>query len=141
MGIMGEYVYAVQLSGEKKGYTLPFSPPASFLVNVKYQKQFAGRFEQVSASVDYRLTAPQNRIVPPEVPTPGYQLFNIGLGAILRMAGQPVSISLQIQNLLNTKYFNHTSYYRLINIPEPGRNIILNISMPFTLNQRKNVAN
>lgn len=83
-------------------------------------------------SVDYVITAAQNNIVPPEEKTPGYQLVNLNYGGEINLKKQRLKISMQIRNLLNTKYFNHNSYYRLINVPEPGRNIILNISIPFS---------
>lgn len=132
VGIIGEYVYSEQQSGEKKGFTLPFSPPASAILNVKYQKQKIKFIENAYWSVDYKLTAPQNNIVPPEEKTDGYQVINVGLGGDVKLKNQKISVSLQVQNLLNTKYFNHTSYYRLINVPEPGRNLIMNISIPFS---------
>lgn len=131
LGLIGEYVYSEQLSGAKKGYTLPFSPPASGILSLKYQR---GRFYKLVnpyLSVDYRLTAAQKLIVPPEKMTDGYQLLNIGLGSDFNFFHQKASFSLQIQNVLNTKYFNHTSFYRLINVPEAGRNFILNLSLPF----------
>ncbi len=131
LGLIGEYVYARQLSGKKKGFTLPFSPPASALFNVRYQRSGLYFFENVYISVDYRITASQNNIVPPEDPTQGYQLINVGLGSEIKLKNQSVVFAFQAQNLLNSKYFKHTSYYRLINIPEPGRNFILNITIPF----------
>lgn len=133
LGLMTDYVYSVQLSGEKKGFTLPFSPPASGLLNLKYSRiKFAGVLNPWF-SVDYRLTLRQDNIVPPEEKTPGSSVFNVSLGGNLKISQQLVSIALQVQNLLNTKYFNHTSYYRLINVPEPGRNVVLNVSIPFTI--------
>jgi iron complex outermembrane receptor protein len=132
LGFIGEYVYSEQLSGAKKGYTLPFSPPASAIINVKYHKSDVLFLTNTYLSVDYRLTASQNKIVPPEKTTDGYQVMNIKLGGDLRIANQKASITMQVNNLLNKKYFNHTSYYRLINVPEPGRNFILNISIPFS---------
>ncbi|MBK8808517.1 MAG: TonB-dependent receptor [Bacteroidales bacterium] len=137
IGIIGEYVYSEQLSGEKKGRTLPFSPPASAILNIKYQKQKIKYFENVYVSIDYKLTAPQNNIVPPEETTAGYQLINLSLGGDVKLKKQSVNISFQIQNLFNTKYFNHTNYYRLINVPDPGRNFILNISIPISIKKIK----
>jgi iron complex outermembrane receptor protein len=125
-------VYSEQLSGEKKGFTLPFSPPASAIFNVKYQKRELRFIENTYASFDYRITAPQNDIVPPEETTDGYQVINLGFGGEIQLKNQKVNISMQVQNLLNTKYFNHTSYYRLINVPEPGRNFIMNVSIPIS---------
>ena len=132
LGIIGEYVYSEQRSGEKKGFTLPFSPPPSGIFNIKYQKQKMKFVENAYGSVDYRITASQNNIVPPEETTDGYQFVNLGMGGDIVFRNQRINISMQVQNLLNTKYFNHTSYYRLINVPEPGRNFIVNISIPFS---------
>ncbi len=135
LGIIGEYVYSRQLSGEKKGYTLPFSPPASAIINLKYHEETLGGLVNPYLSVDYRITAAQNNIVPPEVITKGYQVFNVGMGGEVNLYKQKVNLSFQVQNLLNKKYFNHTSYYRLINVPEPGRNFIVNMNIPFYSNK------
>jgi len=137
LGVMGEYVYSEQLSGDKKGFTLPFSPPASAIFNVKYQKQKVKRAENLYISIDYRLSAAQNNIVPPEETTEGYQVINIGFGGEIKVKNQKAILSFQIQNLLNNKYFNHTSYYRLINVPEQGRNLVLSITVPFSEKTKK----
>lgn len=139
LGFIGEYVLSEQLSGAKKGFTLPFSPPASAIFNIKYQKQKIKFVEDAYISFDYRITAVQNHIVPPEETTDGYQVMNLGFGGKVSMKNQKIAISLQAKNLLNTKYFNHTSFYRLINVPEPGRNIVANITIPFSgkLNRNK----
>lgn len=132
IGLIGEYVYSEQISGEKKGFTLPFSPPASAILNIKYKNQKVKFIGNGYISLDYKIIAPQMEIVPPEETTDGYQVINLGLGGNLRLKNQKVTISMQVQNLLNSKYFNHTSYYRLINLPEPGRNFIVNITIPFS---------
>lgn len=132
VGVIGEYVYSEQLSGEKKGFTLPFSTPASAIINLKYRQEKLAFISSPYLSVDYRLTAAQNRIVPPEETTAGYQIVNLSFGGGINVGRQNLEISMQVQNLFNRKYFNHTSYYRLINLPEAGRNIILNISIPFS---------
>ncbi len=139
LGIIGEYVYSEQLSGEKKGFTLPFSPPPSGIFNIKYKKQKMKFVENAYLSIDYRITAPQNNIVPPEETTNGYQVVNLGLGGEIVFNNQRINISMQVQNLFNTKFFNHTGYYRLINVPEPGRNFIVNISMPFSGKMKQKV--
>lgn len=131
-GLIVDYVYSVQTSGIKKGFTLPFSPPASAIINLKYIAENLGWFRKPFLTLDYKIGAAQNNIVPPEEKTPGFQTVNIGLGGKITWRDQPVSVAFQIQNLLDKKYFNHTSYYRLINVPEPGRNFIVNISIPFS---------
>ncbi|MFQ3578729.1 MAG: TonB-dependent receptor [Bacteroidales bacterium] len=138
LGIIGEYVYSEQLTGDKKGFTLPFSPPASLIFNVKYQKTNKKYIENSYISFDYRITATQNNIVPPEEVTYSSRVININLGGDVKISKQKVNLRFQIQNLLNTKYFNHTGYYRLINVPEPGRNIVVNISIPFIIKKLNN---
>jgi iron complex outermembrane receptor protein len=142
MGVIGEYVYSEQLSGEKKGFSLPFSPPLSGIVNLKYQKEKIRFINNAFLSLDYRLTAAQKNIVPPEVMTDGYTVVNVSCGGNIKIKKTSLEISLQLRNLFNKKYFNHTSYYRLINVPEPGRNYILNLSIPFSGKfKQKNIIN
>ena len=137
-GCIGEYVYSLQLSGEKEGFTLPYSPPPSAIINLRYQKAKLSFAENVYFSADYRLTAAQNNIVPPEDPTPAHALFNLGLGGNVKFKNQKLNVNMQVQNLFNTAYLNHTSFYRLMNVPEPGRNFVLNISIPFSSNLNTN---
>lgn len=139
-GFIGEYVYSEQLSGEKKGYTLPFSTPPTAVFNIKYKRyKLFKSFENVFASVDYKITASQNNIVQPEEVTSGSQVINFGIGGNVKFKKQSIGVNAQIQNVLNTKYFNHTSYYRIINVPEKGRNIIVNVSIPFSGKFKKQI--
>ncbi|WP_224995285.1 TonB-dependent receptor [Cesiribacter sp. SM1] len=130
--LLGEYVHARQRSGQKLGYTLPFSPPPSALLNLSWSPELGERLQDSYFSLDYRITAAQNRIVPPEKKTPGYQVFHVQAGTTIHIYHQPVTFSLQVQNLLNTRYLEHTSFYRLIELPEAGRNIILSLKIPVT---------
>ncbi len=135
--VLAEYLYAEQLSGDKRGYTLPFSPPTSALFNVTYSPQkFLGNVDTYF-SLDYRITAEQNNIVPPERKTAGYNLFNFQAGTKIQIGNQPLHISTQLQNVFNTKYLNHTSFYRLIGLPEQGRNVVLSIKVPFNFNHHQ----
>ncbi|MCR9265344.1 MAG: TonB-dependent receptor [Flavobacteriaceae bacterium] len=128
-----EYVYAKQTSGPKKDFTLPFSPPLSGLFSVSYQFKDVLFFQQPLITVDFRATAAQNEIVPPEERTEGYQAFN--LTAITQLPlfgnGKPVQIRIKLNNVFNTEYYDHTSFYRLIDVPEPGRNLSVSATIPF----------
>jgi iron complex outermembrane receptor protein len=129
--LAGEYLYTRQLSGAKRGYALPFSPPASGLISLSYQPHWDDWLSGVYFTVDCRLAARQKRIVPPERPTPAYRLFSFSAGGNVKIGPQSMSVSLQIQNAFNTRYLNHTSFYRLIGLPEAGRNVILAVKIPF----------
>lgn len=130
-GMDVEYIYSVQLSGDKKGYTIPFSPPLNSVASLRYDKKRFGQLLNVYAVAELQLTAAQNKIVPPEKKTPGYTLVNLRTGAGFTIARLPVHWQLQLRNLFNTRYYDHTSFYRLIEVPGAGRNIATSIKLTF----------
>lgn len=127
-----EYVYTEQTSGPKKGFTLPFNPPLSGLISLSQKLPNLGGLKNIQLMADLRLTAAQNRIVPPEEKTPGYQLLNFSLNTQFKWnrTADDARLRLKVNNVLNTPFFDHTSFYRLIDIPEPGRNIALALNLP-----------
>ena len=129
----GEYVYSRQTSGAKKGFTLPFSPPLSGLFTASYLFKDLSFITSPKLVVDYKITASQEEIVPPEEITEGFQVMNISWFANLYLLNktQSVKAKFKINNVFNTKYFNHTSFYRLIDVPEPGRNFSISLTIPF----------
>jgi iron complex outermembrane receptor protein len=129
----GEFVYSRQTSGAKKGFTLPFSPPLSGFFSARYQFNKLLFFDAPQLIADYRITAAQKEIVPPEEKTEGYRVMHLSFMGKIPMFKEniPVGIRLKINNVFNTEYFDHTSFYRLIDVPEAGRNISLSITVPF----------
>ena len=124
----GEYLYARQQSGEKKGYTLPFSTPWSVEAGLKYSYDSKGKgFVRLSAHV----VGAQNEIVPPEKPTDGHWTLNFSTGKDFLFRGKTVHAVLHADNLLNRRYYDHTSYYRLIDVPEPGFNLSMMVGVDF----------
>ncbi|UOB17468.1 TonB-dependent receptor [Abyssalbus ytuae] len=129
-----EYVYSRQRSGPKKNFTLPFSPPLSGLVSANYQfKKDLFCFKNIRVIADYRLTEKQDEIVPPEEKTEGYQVLNLAFLSSINLfnSEKQTGLRFKLNNVFNTKYFNHTSFYRLIDVPEAGRNISLSLTIPF----------
>ena len=124
----GEYLYARQQSGEKKGYTLPFSTPWSIDTGVKYSFEHKGKgFVTLSAHI----VGAQNEIVPPEKPTDGHWTLNLSAGKDFLMGGTTFHVALHADNLLNRRYYDHTSYYRLIDVPESGFNLSMMVGVDF----------
>ena len=127
----GEYLYARQLDGPKKSFTLPFTPPASGALELKYTFTGDEPGNEGFVSTGLQAAAEQGRIVPPESVTPGYCIWNMTAGKSFSWRKYKLRVSLQAHNLLNKRYYDHTSYYRLIDIPEPGRNFALMLGMNF----------
>lgn len=128
LNTQGEYLYARQKSGEKKGYTLPFSTPWSVDIRGNYNFEYHGKgFIGLNAHIVGR----QNEIVPPEKPTDGYWTLNLSAGKYFPLKGATLNVALHADNLLNHRYYDHTSYYRLIDVPEPGRNLSIKVGVEF----------
>lgn len=125
-----EYVYSVQLSGSKRGFNLPFAPPFKSIFGVRYTPVGNKLFSHPSIGADLVWAAAQNDIVPPEKVTPGYRIINLTGSFCLNINHLHPIFNIQVQNLFNTKYFDHTSFYRLIEVPAQGRNIVLTIQLP-----------
>jgi iron complex outermembrane receptor protein len=64
--------------------------------------------------------------------TPGYAIANVRIGIRYRR----LTVSVGVNNLFDKYYFEHLSYYRDpfasgVRVPEPGRNLYLNVAYPF----------
>ena len=131
LSVDAEYIYSIQLSGTKKGYTLPFSPPFNSNIDLKYTPNIKSVFKKPTFGVNLNLVAAQNNIVPPEKKTAGYVLLNMSAGSEIILGKQKFMLNMQLNNTLNTRYYNHTSFYRLIEVPGQGTNLIVTLQMPF----------
>jgi iron complex outermembrane receptor protein len=130
----GEYIRNEQLSeNTKQRYPLPFTPPANVFIELQYQvKSRSKRFQNTSVFINHKSALNQNRIAQNELSTSAYQIVGIGLNTIIKWDEMPIELVLQSNNIFNAKYFNHLSFYRKLEIPEPGRNIQLLIKIPLT---------
>jgi len=133
LDVSAEYVYSNQTSGAKKDFTLPFSPPLSGLFTINYQLKDFLFFNKPQLSANYKIAASQSEIVPPEEQTDGYQVVNMSLVTEMDLIknNAPVEMRIKLNNVFNTKYFDHTSFYRLIDVPEAGRNLSISLTIPF----------
>ncbi len=117
-----EYIYNYNIEANTP---LPYSPPASVLTSLSWAK---GWFD---LSLNWKMVADQNRVARNEDITPGANLFGAAAEMSLPFINKDATIRLSMDNIFNTKYFNHLSFYRKIEVPEMGRNIQLSINLPF----------
>ncbi len=120
----GEYVYTYNIDEQTP---LSFSPPASMRNTVTFK---VWKFELFA---ELHTIASQNRVAKNESPTKGTNLINLGGNISIPVAKTTIDIQFSLNNLLNTKYYNHLSFYRKVEIPEPGRNFQLLIKVPFKI--------
>lgn len=120
-----EYLYARQLNGEKRGYSLPYSTPWSVRTELRWQLPKAVLGHDAFITAEWQVVGKQTRVVPPEESTTGHQVLNASLNKQFKWGKNKLHITLRAENLFNKRYYDHTSYYRLIGVPEPGRNFSL----------------
>lgn len=127
-----EYLYNRQINTNRsRNYPLPFTPPVNGFAEVGYE--FLKRSEALLGTeifVNTQLALQQDRIAQNEEVTPGYQVFGGGLRTNLHLGGFHATLNLQASNIFNTEYYNHTSFYRALEIPEMGRNVQLLVKIP-----------
>ena len=120
-----DYIYAVNLD---ENLPLPFMPPFSGLLG--WQKEWHLHFlgsEDWKTEVRYRYTAVQNRVDRNELATPEYSLLHLAVGNEWKIKTNTLGLRFEARNALNKTYLSHLSRYRFLNLPEPGRNITVQI--------------
>lgn len=124
-----EYVHSYNIQSQ---LALPFTPPISILSEISHNITFE-KFElEGILSSHYYFANGRNRVDRFEQPTPGYHLIDLLFQATSKKWMKGTHLQIQIQNLFNVAYLNHMSRYRLLNLPEQGRNLILTLKIPFS---------
>lgn len=122
-----EYVYNYNFDTR---LPLPFTPPGSLYSEAGWESMIPFMNNNWSINFNYRWAFDQNRTDRNEKATPGYHLFGLQTGTELSIGMFKADINIEIQNITDKQYFNHLSRYRLLNLPEQGRNIVLSMLIP-----------
>lgn len=120
-----EYIYNQQRTGLKnKNYPLPFTPANNLFLEVEYQTTLWDRISNpISISGYAQFTDKQTRIAQGEQTTPSSRIYGLAIQHNWQTKLANANIQLRVDNLFNTKYYSHTSFYRTLSIPEMARNI------------------
>ncbi len=113
-----EYVLSYNV---EDGTYLPWTPPLrteAALDYILWNKRRANLSLRPSAV----FTAQQKRTARNESATEGYALANISLRMVVPFGRHELHFSAFVHNLLDQRYIDHMSRYKLINLPEAGRN-------------------
>jgi iron complex outermembrane recepter protein len=124
----------VQSYNTTTGLALPFTPQPTLKSELSYLQDkllFANDFSLNIEVMHYFAANGSLRIDRSERPTPAATLLNASIHFGVKSGTQNIRISLIAQNLSNAFFLNHLSRYRLINVPEQGRNFIVSVKVPF----------
>jgi len=120
--VAGEYVYT---RNRDEHIALLFSPPPTLRQTLGWQRHGTRIY------LEMENISRQSRTDRNEEETAGTTLFHMGASAQFRIGTVRPEIQLTAQNLFDRRYYNHLSFYRKVEIPEPGRNFQLLLRMPF----------
>ena len=121
---------------DNKDY-LPFIPAHKLRFEFKMEKQKLMVFENAYFKIGQLCTFKQAHFAPEEEATPGYMLTDVGVGANFKAGNQTVVIGLTANNVFDKKYIDHLSTLKEAGYFNPGRNISLNLKMPFGVSREK----
>jgi len=110
---------------------LPLTPPPSVVNTFEFDNFLSerSRLKEEYLFISGRYNFAQNRTDRNERPTPDSFLLNFGAGTHTLFFNQEFDFKFSVNNALNTFYFNHISRYRLINLPEQGRNFTISVKI------------
>lgn len=125
--LTGEYIYTYN---RDENTPLSFSPPASARNMITWKNRIA------QLHVELQSIATQKRVARNEDTTSGTNLLHVGLTWNVSMGPVKAELLFSVHNLLDTKYYNHLSFYRKVEIPEPGRNFQFLVRIPFNIDKQ-----
>ncbi|MDR2414673.1 MAG: TonB-dependent receptor [Odoribacteraceae bacterium] len=120
--LSGEYVYSRNLDDRSP---LSFSPPTQARNTIAWEKS------GFRLHAEWQHIATQRRTAKNEDPTNGADLLHAGVTGAFSAGNSNVEITLALENALDKRYYNHLSFYRKIELPEPGRDLRVVIRIPF----------
>jgi iron complex outermembrane receptor protein len=123
--------YAYLVGKREKGSYLPFIPQNKLRFEIKFQKQKLAFLKNNFFKVGGLFAAKQNNPAMFETETDSYFLLNAGIGTNIKWANQMVALSVQANNLLNKTYIDHLSTLKGMGYYNIGRNISINLKIPF----------
>jgi len=127
INIAAEYVFAVDL---ENNYPVPFTPPLNILSEIGYLFNNTVNFKNSILTASFQVVTAQNQVARNELPTPGYSLLAIALSTDLNLKSNLIQMSFRIDNIFDTQYYNHLSFYRPLDLPEAGRSFQLTMKIP-----------
>ncbi len=126
-----ETTFSSVIGKQQNGNYLPFVPANKLRFELRGEKEKLMFLKKAFASINTCTAFNQNNAAPDETTTASYTLIDLSIGGKIKMKNQFISLSISANNLLDTKYIDHLSTLKEVNLYNPGRNISLNLRIPF----------
>ena len=124
--------YAVVRGKTDSDQYLPFIPADKIQGEIKLELfPSSANWKQSFIKVGADYLFKQDRPGQFETATPSYWLLNAAIGSNIHCKKQEIGITIGCTNVLDEAYYDHLSRYKDFGIYNMGRNIYLNIHLPF----------
>lgn len=122
---------------QSDGSNLPFIPQNKLRLEARVFSDKLWGLQHPFLKAGMLLASAQDDPAIFETSTDGYLLFNAALGFTLDIGHQPVNLELVATNIFDTQYIDHLSTLKPLQYYNPGRGVMLHLSVPFTISQNK----
>ena len=132
-----EPTFSIVTGKQKSGVYLPFIPAHKLQFELRAEKENLIFIQKAYISVFAGTAFTKNNTAPDETVTKGYTLLDLSIGGDIKIKNQFMSLSLSGNNLFDKKYIDHLSTLKEVGLFNPGRNIVLNLKIPFTFKNKE----
>ncbi|MBL4593633.1 MAG: TonB-dependent receptor [Flavobacteriales bacterium] len=126
-----ETQFAMVIGKKSDGISLPQIPANNLLNTLKAEIKDFKLIKKPFISVAVNTIFGQNNVDVFESSTSSYLLLNAKIGGNVIIGKQRILLSIGITNLLDKEYYSHLSRLKTDNIYNMGRNIVVNLKVPF----------
>ena len=132
-----EPTFSIVTGKKKNGAFLPFIPAHKLQFELRAEKENLLFLRNAFVSVFTCTAFDQNNTAFEETPTKGYTLLDLSIGGKIKIKNQLMSVTISGNNLFDTKYIDHLSTLKEVGLFNPGRNIGINIKIPFAFKSKQ----
>ena len=123
--------YSMVTGKQENGKYLPFIPAQKFRYEIRAEKETLAFLKHPNIWLSALTALKQDNPSPYETETDGYTIVNEGINTEIKLNNQLMNIGLSVNNIFDTKYFDHLSTLKPLNYFNQGRNVSLTMKVPF----------
>ncbi len=125
--------YSYLIGKQDNDSYLPFIPANKFRIELKLKKKRIDFLNNPYFKIGGLYACKQSNPSDFETETDDYFILNAGAGAEIKWDNQFIFLSVQANNLLNEMYIDHLSTLKSMGYHNIGRNISINMKVPFSV--------
>lgn len=119
------------IAKQKNGNHLPLIPANKINTTLKSDFDIPKLLNDAHFSINFENVLKQNEVSTFETKSKAYSLVNLGFGGTFKLKEGTIDLSINANNVFDTKYISHLSRLKVDNIANTGRNIAFGLDFKF----------